>query len=197
MLKAQDNYNKRRIYLIDKKFQLNFIFRFCTLVIIGGLLTILGLYLLAGQAATVSFVNTKVVVKTTADFILPILIQTVAIVVIIVGLATIFVTLRVSHKIAGPLYRFKKVMEALGMGDFSNNFKIRRLDQLQDLADEFNAMITKTRAELKTLKDSFASLKDKLDNISEQDVYENKKAYLKELKVVSQQIRQIIDHFKI
>lgn len=196
MLKTQDN-NKRRIYLIDKKFQVNFIMRFCILVITGGLLTILGLYLLAGKAATVSFINTKVVVKTTADYLLPILFQTVAIVVIIVGLTTIFITLRVSHKIAGPLYRFKKVLEALGMGDFSSNFKIRHLDQLQDLADEFNAMITKTRAELKTLKDSFISLKDKLDNISEQDVYEHKKAYLKELKTISQQIRDIIDHFKI
>lgn len=167
------------------------------LVVTGGLLTILGLYLLAGQAATVSFVNTKVVVKTTADYLLPILIQTIAIIIVIVGLATVFITLRASHKIAGPLYRFRKVIETLGMGDFSGNFKIRQLDQLQDIANEFNAMITKTRAELKTLKDSFISFKEKLDNISEQDILEHKKDYLKELKNISQQIKQIIEHFKV
>ena len=187
---------KRRIYFIEKSFQAKFILKFCALVAIGGLLTIGILYLLAMQATTVSIVNSRVVVQTAADFIMPLLIQTVIIVMIIVSLATIMVTLFVSHKIAGPLYRFKKVMQALGEGDFSSDFRIRRLDQLQDVADAFNNMIVKIRAELKALKDNFFSFKERLDNISEQEVVEHKRSYLSELKRISTELNKIIQYFK-
>jgi len=75
---------RRKNYFIDKSFQTRFILKFCSLVIAGGLLTVGLLYCLARQSTTVAFMNSRVVVKTTADFILPILIQTAAIVVIIV-----------------------------------------------------------------------------------------------------------------
>lgn len=188
---------KRRIYFIEKDFQAKFILKFCILVAISGLLTIGMLYLLARQSTTVSFVNSRVVVRTTADFILPVLIQTVAIVTIIVGLATIVVTLFVSHKIAGPLYRFKKVLELLGQGDFSSGFKIRRLDQLQDIADAFDNMISRVREELKALKDNFQILKEKLDNISESEVAEHRRSILNELKKISNELNKIMHYFKI
>ena len=187
---------KRRIYFIEKRFQTNFILKFCVLVAIGGLLTIGILYFLAMRSTTVSFVNSRVVVRTTADFILPILIQTVAIVTVLVGLATIVVTLFVSHKIAGPLYRFKKVMQALAEGNFSDDFHIRHLDQLQDLADVFNVMISKIRTELKTLKDNFRSLKEKLDNISEHEIAEHKRPYLGDVKRIAGELDKIIHYFK-
>lgn len=189
-------YKKRRNYFIEKTFQTKFILRFCVLVAISGLLTIGILYLLSLQSTTVSIVNSRVVVKTTADFLLPILIQTVVIVMIIVSIGTIVMTLFVSHKIAGPLYHFKKVIKALGEGDFSSDFRLRRFDQLKDLADVFSAMITKTREELKALKDNCLSLKEKLGNISEDEVVEHKRSHLSELKSVSAELNRIIDHFK-
>jgi methyl-accepting chemotaxis protein len=137
-----------------------------------------------------------VVVRTTADFILPLLVQTVVIVSVLVGLATILVTLFVSHKIAGPLYRFKMVMQALSSGDFSTDFRIRHLDQLQDIATAFNAMIGKIRSELKSLKENFRSLREKLDAISEHEVAEHKRGHLSDLKRLSQELDKIIHYFK-
>lgn len=195
MNKSNASY-KRRIYFIERAFQTRFILKFCTLVAVGGLLTIGILYLLAMQSTTVSLVNSRVVVRTTADFILPILIQTVAIVTILVGLAAIIVTLFVSHKIAGPLYRFKKALKTLAEGDFSSDFRIRHLDQLQDVADVFNNMISKLRIELKALKDNFSSFKEKLDNISEDEIPEHKRLYLSELKRISAELNKIIRYFK-
>lgn len=191
-----DNLSKRRNYFIDKKFQTRFILKFCFLVAVGGLLTIGIVYLLAMRSTTVSFVNSRAVVRTTADFILPLLIQTVLIVVVIMSLATIIVTLFVSHKIAGPLYRFKKVLEALEQGDFSSSFKIRRLDQLQGIADAFNAMITRIRIQLKALKENLQDLKEKLDNISEQEVAEHKRSIFNELKKISEELNKITRYFK-
>jgi methyl-accepting chemotaxis protein len=187
---------KRRIYFIERSFQARFILKFCLLVVLAGILTIGVLYFLAMRSTTVSIAHSRVVVRTTADFILPLLVQTVVIVSVLVGLATILVTLFVSHKIAGPLYRFKMVMQALSSGDFSTDFRIRHLDQLQDIAVAFNAMIGKIRSELKSLKENFRSLREKLDAISEHEVAEHKRGHLSDLKRLSQELDKIIHYFK-
>jgi len=188
--------NKRRNYFIEKSFQSKFILKFCALVVLGGLLTIGLLYFLAMKSTTVSFVNSRVVVRTTADFILPVLIQTVAIVAIIVGFATVIVTLLVSHKIAGPLYRFKKVMEDLQEGDFSHDFRIRHLDQLQDLAGSFNDTIKKTRERIQLLKDGLKALESGLNNISESEISDTKRSLLSELKKASEELNKSSRYFK-
>lgn len=187
---------KRKNYFVEKKFQGNFILKFCGLVAAGGLLTVGILYYLAAQSTTVSIVNSRVVVRTTADFLLPVLIQTVVIVTILVGLATVFVTLFISHKLAGPLHHFKKSIKSMEEGDFSTDFKIRQLDQLQDLADTFNNMIKKMRQELNQIKAHFVSLKEKINNISEQEVSEHKRQALTELKRISEEADKIIRFFK-
>ena len=186
----------RRTYFIDKSFQSKFILKFCSLVAIGGALTIAIVYLLARHSNTVAFVNSRVVVKTTADFILPLLVQTVVIVLVLISLATLGVALFVSHKIAGPLYRFKKVIQQLKEGNFCCDFKIRHLDQLQDLAQDLNDMILKVRGELRLLKTQVASLDDKLDGLSEQETSEAKKKDLNELKHIAKEINKIIGYFK-
>jgi hypothetical protein len=85
----------------------------------------------------------------------------------------------------------------LGEGDFGDDFKIRNLDQLQDLAGSFNDMILKLRSELKALKKDFGVFEEKLKNISEDDLSgENKRAYLRELKKTSKELNKIMHYFK-
>ena len=196
MEKAKKQQIRRRTYFIEKKFQTNFIIKFCFLVIVSGLLTIGIIYFLAKHSTSVSIVNSRVVVRSTADFLLPLLFQTVAVVVILIGVAAAAVTLLVSHKIAGPLYRFQKVLQTMTTGDFSTDFRIRKLDQLQNLADEFNNMIKKTRGQLNLLKTNFVNLKSKLDDLPESDVSSQKRSSFKELKSISEELNQIIKYFK-
>jgi methyl-accepting chemotaxis protein len=164
--------NKRRNYFIDKDFQSRFILKFCLLVVLAGVITTGILYFVGKGSTTVAIVDSRVMVRTTADFLLPVLIQTVLAVMVIFGIATIVVTLLFSHKIAGPLYRFKKALESIKSGDLSANFHLRSYDQLKDLSDELNAMIDKTRERINSIKYDLANLKAKKGNISEQDIEE-------------------------
>lgn len=188
--------NRRRTYFIEKKFQTKFILKFCALVAAGALLTIGILYFLASKSTTVTIVDSRVMVRSTSDFLLPILIQTVFTVMLLVGLATVVITLFVSHKISGPLYHFKKTMEELEKGDFSSDFRIRCPDQLQSLAKIFNAMIGETRKQVNLIKANFSALKEKLDSLSQNDVPEHKKSILAELKNISKELERIIHYFK-
>ncbi len=195
MAKEQKSY-ARRNYFIDRSFQSKFILKFCLLVALGGFFSIGIIYLLAMRSTSVSIIDSRVVVKTTADFMLPILIQTVVIVTIILSLAVALMTLLLSHKIAGPLYRFRKAFKLLLEGDFSNDFKIREFDQLQDLAVEFNNMIIRTRDKIGSLKNHFNDLKNKIHNISESEIAEHKRSYLAEMKRISAEFDKIIGQFK-
>lgn len=187
---------KRKNYFVEKKFQGNFILKFCGLVAAGGALTIALMYYVSSKSTTVAIVDSRVVVRSTADFLLPVLIQTVLVVTVIVGLATIVVTLFISHKLAGPLHHFKKSIKSMEEGDFSTDFRLRQLDQLHDLADTFNTMIKKMRQELNSIKSHFVSLKEKISSISEQEVSEHKRQALSELKRISEEADKIMKFFK-
>ncbi len=186
---------RRRIYFIEKKFQARFIMRFCFLVILGSLAMAQILYTMSSRSTTVTLENTQAVVKTTADFLFPLLIQTIIISTIFVGIATIFLTLFVSHKIAGPLYRFKQELSTIETGDLSHDFKIRKNDQLQDIALSMNSAIKKLRDNLAELKKQYEGLRlsweQNLGPIISQD-----KKIMEEIKKTMGEMKKKLDYFK-
>lgn len=52
-----------------------------------------------------------------------------------------FHSLLVSHRIAGPLFNFRRVLKTVGEGDLTVRVTIRRHDYLREEADSINAMI--------------------------------------------------------
>jgi len=59
--------------------------------------------------------------------------------------AVVLAVIYLTHKIAGPLYRFEKSMEAVGRGDLTHVVKTRKGDELKDLEEAFNEMIISLR----------------------------------------------------
>ena len=188
--------HRRRNYFIEKKFQARFILKFCSLVAAGGLLTVGLVYFLASRATTVSIVDSRVVVRSSADFILPLLVQTVAVAAVAVALATIALTLFSSHKIAGPLYRFKRVLEALEEGDFSRGFSIRDLDQLQIVADSLNQVVVRNKEQLLAVKEAFGALERKLEEGAAEARPEDQRRRIDEARAALSEAKKKLDYFK-
>ena len=131
----------------------------------GSLVTIGVVYWLARHSTTVAIINGRVGVHSTAEYLLPLLQQTFLIELCVVSLATIFMTVLVSHKIAGPLYRLKVMLAGLGEGDVSTRMHLRQGDQLQKVAESYNEAINKLDYKIKMLKNASnsADLKRELD----------------------------------
>jgi len=157
--------DKRRIYYIEKEFQFKFIIKFCLLLALGSLLTVVLVYWLARHSTTVAIAQGHVAVHTTAEYLLPLMVQTVLIELIVVSLATIVMTLLISHKIAGPLYRLKVMLDGLAEGDLATHMHLRKGDQLKSVADTYNEVIHKLNYKVKMLKDasSMEDVKKQLD----------------------------------
>jgi methyl-accepting chemotaxis protein len=100
-----------------------------------------GLLFLFSQGTLISsFQQSRLVIKNTSLAILPAVIYTNLITLGLITLATIVVTLFVSHKIAGPLFRFEKELKDIEKGDLTKSIKLRKKDQTTDLADSLNQM---------------------------------------------------------
>jgi hypothetical protein len=83
------------------------------------------------------------------------------------GWGTIFI----SHKIAGPFFRFSKAFNAVEKGDYRSRVTLRKLDEGHPVAQEFNAAMEKTDLLLSNLKaltrekdapEAVAKIKEKL-----------------------------------
>lgn len=171
---------KRRNYFIDRKFQSKFIIKFCSVVILGSFLITALVLFFSRNSTTTAIENTRVIVKRTADFILPLLIGVVLIVSVFSSIVVIILTLFTSHKIAGPLYRLTREIGAFSEGDFNRDFKIRNSDQLKELSQSLEKMRDLLRDRKLRIKENLNNLKDKLTKLNFEDKEEVLK-YLEEL----------------
>jgi methyl-accepting chemotaxis protein len=158
--------NQRRVYFIDRSFQLKFIAQFCLIVILASLLIGTVLFIFSLNSTTVVIENARVVVKCTADFILPLVTQTIIIATIFCASAVIILVLLTSHKIAGPLYRFRKEIEKLSDGNLNVSFNVRTSDQLKDLASALNVMTFSLRGKIESLRREFVELRTLIEAVS-------------------------------
>jgi len=136
---------RRRIRIVKMEFQRDFILKFCTVIIFSALTIAVIVYLLSLSSTTTVFENSRLTLKSTADFILPLLILSSLVAIIAAGSITIIITLFISHRIAGPLYRLEKDIAEVNSGNLKVEIHVRQKDELQELAKSLNQMIRTIR----------------------------------------------------
>ena len=60
---------------------------------------------------------------------------------VFLGFLFIYDALQLAHRIVGPLYRLRRLMQAVASGEEVELMKLRKGDLLQELKDEFNEML--------------------------------------------------------
>lgn len=138
---------KRRTIFIKKSLQLRYM-----LMIIFSVL--IGLGIMAFELTVTLdeiFDRYPVLVQPLYDNLLPIM-TSFAYKISLYVLCVVVISALVSHKMAGPVYRFEQVCKAIAKGDYSQRVHLRQGDQLTELQDEFNKMMDKVEADIKNKK---------------------------------------------
>lgn len=151
---------RRRQYFIKRKFQGRFILQFSLLILVGCAAFGLAVYLYSTQTLTTAFIDSKLRVMSTANFLLPAILLIALIVTTAVALTGAVRLLLFSHKIAGPLYRLEKSAEAVQAGKLDFQVRLRSGDELQDFAHSMDAMVRELRTRARTIKDQNERLKE-------------------------------------
>jgi len=145
---------KRRQYYIKKDFQTRFIAKFVLILVAGGILSVALTFLNNQGSLTAVYANSKLTIQNTSLAIMPSVVFTTLITTLALGLVVIVVTLLVSHKIAGPMFRFEKDINRIAQGDFKSRIRIRKGDQFQEMALALNQMIESIAGRLNDVKET-------------------------------------------
>lgn len=151
MSKNKKKYVRRNFY-VKKRFQTRFILIFGLLVLAGGFLSTGLVAFFSHGNTTALFSNSHLKITDTSFFLMPALIYANLITIIIISLSVIVTALFVSHKIAGPLFRFEKDIKIIATGDLTHKINLRKKDQLKKLALDINDMSARLGKQINTIK---------------------------------------------
>jgi len=150
---------KRSRYFIKKTFQMKIILQFIVILIIGGIISGLELYFLASNELETKLYQAHMRIINTMDILLPIVIITSLTVIFLLSIITVYIVLFLSHKIAGPLYKFEKITNEIGNGNLNVNVSLRKKDELLPLQTAFENMIENLQSKIMNFKKNFEEIK--------------------------------------
>ena len=151
---------RRKIHYIKKEFQFRFIVKFCLLVLVGGLISTAILAFFSKGTLTSTFENSRLVIEKTSIAILPAVIYTNLITLVLITGATIGVTLLISHKLAGPMFRFEADLKVIGTGDLTKVVRLRKEDQIKDMVQSLNDMTASLHGKVAGVRSQVSQLRD-------------------------------------
>ena len=133
--------HRRKNFLINKRFQFTFLAPFVVLLVLESVLIVGLFFYLSQDTLTTGYVDSILRVERTQNFFLvPFLLVTL---IAALGLAmtgmVVFAVL--SHRLAGPVYRFEKVLEQVEGGNLTTRVHLRKTDQFTDMEKAMNRFI--------------------------------------------------------
>ena len=134
---SQPNY-KRRNYFINKEFQGRYILNYFLLVTIGSLLFIGVFSFFSSNTLSIVYENYHLQLGVTPGILFKKILSTQWLFVVFGGGIVILVTLILTHRVAGPFYRFEKSLDQMIDGDISGKIVLRQKDEGKELAQKIN-----------------------------------------------------------
>jgi HAMP domain-containing protein len=129
------SYIIRKRYLINKGFQLRFMVVITLAMILIALVASISIYSAVMQTLVTQFhgenlalikhaINAKLIMRS-----------------LLLIFAIAVISIFISHRAAGPVYKFESVIKALARGDGAKEIWLRKRDEFYDLAEAINSLI--------------------------------------------------------
>ena len=186
---------RRRQHYLRQSFQTQFILQFAGLVVLGCTAFGIALYLYSNSTLTTAFVNSKLKIMRTSDFLLPAMLIAALGVTALMAFMAATRLMFLSHRIAGPLYRFQKTTQAVEKGDLKLRVQLRRNDELQDVAQSMDGMVQQLRARAQVIKEQSERFGKILERVSQNSDIPGD--VLKELRETYERIREVSRNFQV
>jgi len=149
---------------ISWEYQIKTVLKFCFVFLIAAIISFTIIYSrMAVSLLGKDYYSLLLTLEAKRGLLLSTVLLSISLQVIAGLLCTILVLLFVSHRIAGPFFRFEKVFESLSSGDLTIIIRLRKKDQMRSLAELLNKMIAGLRDKVRMVKSSFS----RFDNDSE------------------------------
>jgi nitrogen fixation/metabolism regulation signal transduction histidine kinase len=161
---------KRKIVLINKRFQLALIIKFLLVnILVMGLFGVF-LFLFMNSEIEANLYSAHVTYQNMSDMLLPIIITlSVLNILISSGIITVFV-LYASFRIAGPLYRFNAAIDEINQGNLKPMLSLREKDELYAFSETLKELTSTMVNHTDNCKNVLSELKASAEKMGEQDI---------------------------
>ena len=130
---------KRRNYFIKKEFQGRYIFHYFVLAALGSILFIGVFSFFSANTLSITYEDYHLQLGVTPGILFQKILSTQWVFIMLGGMVVVFVTLMLTHRLAGPFFRFEKALDAMRNKDLSDKIFLRKKDQGKTLAKKLNA----------------------------------------------------------
>lgn len=144
---------KRKTYWIDIRSQGPFLLKICSLWAGGTLLLCSLLYFLADEELGRSFYSVHLRIRNTWRILLPAVLLSGGISFLLTITGTLFLALRQSHRLGGPIYKFNVLFSKLEAGSYATDFRFREGDLLYGLGESYRNALQANRERIRSVQD--------------------------------------------
>lgn len=183
--------NQRKNYFIKPGFQTKLTVIILLIVVIVANIVGGVIYGLLSGSTIVDQIAKAFEIDNYRDLLLPVILFAELVAIIIVTFIGVFV----SHTMAGPVYRFEKVLDDVAGGELDSHFNLRTSDEFQDLAASINNLIGTLNskvAEIKVYSNNITNLMNEIDSPKAMTVYD-----IENIKNTMQKLTASINYFKM
>ena len=191
---------KRRHYFIDKEFQGRYILNYFLLVALGSVFFIGIFSFFSSNTLSIVYDNYHLQLGLTPGILLRKILYTQWFFIVLGGGFIIMITLFLTHRIAGPFFRFEKALDEMAEGNISNEIILREKDQGRELAEkinDFNRILADKLSIMADRNSNIASASGQIEKAlkdSHTDI-EKLNALLNEIQKSQQDIQDVIDSY--
>ncbi len=143
---------KRRNYFIKKDLQGKYIFSFFLFVITGSIIFTLIFSLISADTLSIVYENNKLQIGKTPLILLKELLSAHWIFIIAGGFSVVILSMFLTHRFAGPIYRFERSLEEMIKGNFAFQITLRTKDEGKELAGKINELITVIASDVREMR---------------------------------------------
>jgi len=177
--------HRRKIVMINRKFQINLILKF--IIVNIGIMALFGflIYLFLDSELDANLMSSHTKYKNMKDMLLPIVVALSFINVLISSFIIAFFVLFASFRIAGPLFRVNSALIDVASGNLKPFISLRDNDQLLEISQSIQALtknFSKDLNQLGQIKKRLIEMNNQLNDDSLQDCIE--------------QLNQLIDQYQ-
>jgi methyl-accepting chemotaxis protein len=192
---------RRRNYFIKKELQGRYIFSFFIFVICGSIIFTIIFNLLSANTLTVVYENYNLRMGKTPFILLKETLYAYWIFIVSGGLLVVIMSMFLTHRFAGPIYRFEKSVEEMLRGNFDFEIRLRRKDEGKELAAMMNQLISTISSKVSEMRDLTDAielkLKDALESVGHTEKVKEASHDLTKARDLTSRLRAILQTHKI
>ncbi len=158
---------KRRNIFIKKNFQGKLILGYFLFVSGGCIFFIVLLSYFSADSLTISYANNNLQLGQTPIMLMKNIIAAHWIFIVVGTIFLVFVVMFITHRIAGPLFRFEKSLDNMLANNLDNKISLRQKDEGKELAVKINQFNHELSKSIRAIHSSSRAITDLIEHAAE------------------------------